>query len=162
MIKTRPDEAFTFDSLKDHERFFAKINKNGRLILSTPCWEWTAGKNHGDYGAFHLKGTISAAHRVSFINFKGAVGTNLIDHLCKNHCCVNPDHLESVSQQESLVRRSPPVFKTNRRGSHCSKGHEFTPENTYDRSDGSRSCRSCDMAYKKISRDRKKLIHESP
>jgi hypothetical protein len=31
------------------------------------------------------------------------------------------------------------------RSKHCSKGHKFTPENTYIRSNGQRECRKCSL-----------------
>lgn len=40
---------------------------------------------------------------------------------------------------------------------HCPKGHEFTPENTYWRKDNSRQCRQCHNAKMKRLNDAKKL-----
>lgn len=37
---------------------------------------------------------------------------------------------------------------------HCSNQHEFTPENTYQRSDGGRTCRKC-RAYHERNRQRR-------
>lgn len=40
------------------------------------------------------------------------------------------------------------------RVSHCKVGHEFTPENTITRPNGTRRCRICDNLYQKAWRDR--------
>jgi hypothetical protein len=64
-----------------------------------------------------------------------------LDHLCRVRGCVNPDHLEVVTGATNTLRgiSSPAI---NARKTHCRRGHEFTPENTYiDR--GSRRCKAC-------------------
>ncbi len=40
---------------------------------------------------------------------------------------------------------------------HCKNGHEFTPENTYRRSNGVRVCQTCRNQWNAISRKNKKL-----
>jgi hypothetical protein len=62
-----------------------------------------------------------------------------IDHLCRNTSCVRPDHLEVVTREENALRGSRNAAKT-----HCDRGHEFTPENTYvPPSRDHRACREC-------------------
>jgi hypothetical protein len=34
---------------------------------------------------------------------------------------------------------------------HCKQGHEFTPDNTYRKPEGGRSCRTCRVAWRKKS-----------
>ena len=54
-----------------------------------------------------------------------------LHHKCHNRSCCNPRHLEPVTPFEN-IERSPkgPTF-VNRHRTHCSRGHEFTSENTY-------------------------------
>ncbi len=78
------------------------------------------------------------AHRVAYELAIGPVPDGLVvDHLCFNRACVRPGHLEPVTQQENVMRAR----------THCRKGHEFTPENTYVRPGGTggiqRICRTC-------------------
>lgn len=117
------------------DRFWAKVDKSG------DCWEWTAFLTPDGYGRFGLDGAIVAAHRTAYELVVGPIPDGLqIDHLCRNRKCVNPDHLEPVTQLEN-ARRGFWATKT-----HCKHGHEFTPENTYIRPTGARQCRTCNRA----------------
>ena len=54
----------------------------------------------------------------------------VIDHLCRNRACVNPAHLEPVSQRENVMRSPVAEGAINAAKTHCSQGHPFSPENT--------------------------------
>jgi hypothetical protein len=60
----------------------------------------------------------------------------VIDHLCLNKGCVNPDHMELVTIGENVKRHF-------RLMTHCKSGrHEFTEANTITHH-GRRQCRAC-------------------
>lgn len=70
---------------------------------SNGCWEWIGGKTPDGYGRINIctNGKVHAtyAHRVMFEQEKfGTLFTISegydVDHLCKNRCCINPDHLQ--------------------------------------------------------------------
>lgn len=112
------------------------------------CWLWLGyvGIRNG-YGSF---GAGKLAHRVAYEAFVGAIPPGLqIDHLCKVRRCVNPDHLEAVTQRENLLRGDT-VTARNAARTECPRGHPYTPENTY-RSNGKRRCRICTLASNRRS-----------
>ena len=117
--------------------FWAKVKK------TETCWIWTGAQSLG-YGQTSIKHKVIWAHRFSYELHKGPIPDGLqIDHLCKNKLCVNPDHLEAVSQKENL-RRGDGIAARNSKKTHCPQGHEFTPENTYHRKDkDGKFCRKC-------------------
>ena len=85
----------------------------------------------------HGRREQAARHRLAYEDAFGPIPEGLtIDHTCKVKRCVNPDHLEAVTQAEN-VRRT-------RRPDRCPQDHEYTPENTHiDKRHGGRSCVEC-------------------
>jgi len=70
----------------------------------TGCWVWSGGKSDG-YGHFSRDGVHYKAHRYFYEQAKGPIPAGCcIDHLCRNHSCVNPDHLEAVHPTENVRR----------------------------------------------------------
>lgn len=68
------------------------------------CWIWQRSFN-GDYGAKWNGTGMALAHRVYYERHKGPIPQGLhIDHLCGVKACVNPDHLEAVTQRENNRR----------------------------------------------------------
>jgi hypothetical protein len=100
------------------------------------CWEWPLFRSEDGYGRMQWDGRTRIAHRAIYRFLVGPIPQGLtLDHLCRNRGCVNPDHLEPVTQRENCRRA---------RKDFCAHGHELTPENTYVRpSNGRRSCREC-------------------
>lgn len=137
------------------ERFWAKVNKNGPVPEHRPdlgpCWLWTGGRNGNDYGRIHKggpsgPGAMIYAHRVAWEFCIGPIPPGMEpDHLCRNHGCVNPAHLEPVTHRENVLRGTAPSARGARR-THCPQWHAYTRQNT-KRSGGKRGCRTCHQAW---------------
>lgn len=118
-------------------QFWSKVER-----APSGCWEWQGAKTSNGYGdgwnylypGAGGKRRVSA-HRQSYVMAKGEIPEGLqIDHLCRNKKCVNPEHLEAVTQQENMRRAA----KT-----HCKHGHPFSEENTAIDPRGGRRCKAC-------------------
>lgn len=120
----------------NEERFWSKVDTTGE------CWLWTSRIERSGYGRFKSSGKYHYAHRVAYGLAVGPIPDGLtIDHLCRVRNCVNPAHLEPVTQRENTLRGEG-VAARNARKTHCPQGHEYTLENTCV-SRGLRHCRTC-------------------
>ncbi len=107
------------------------------------CWVWQRCLTFG-YGRKRVKGVDWRAHRWYYEQAHGPIPAGLvIDHLCRNRACVNPAHMEPVTNRENILRGVSP-HALNARKTHCKRDHEYTPENTYLTPAGLRQCRECD------------------
>lgn len=107
-------------------------------VDETGCWLWQGPLNPAGYG-----GTVRAwqkgwlPHRLAYTVMVGPISANMqIDHLCRVRHCINPDHLDQVTQGENLRRQGAAV-------THCPRGHEYTASNTYRTRINGRVCRKC-------------------
>lgn len=122
--------------MKTHpERFWAKVNK------TDGCWLWTARTFTKGYGQYTLNGKPRRAHRIAYELCIGPIPTGLtIDHVkdrgCTNKHCVNPAHLEAVTNRVN-IQRGGDAQKT-----HCPQGHPYDEGNTYNDKRG-RQCITC-------------------
>lgn len=107
------------------------------------CWIFTGALNSSGYACTSAgaSGRTILAHRLAIIVRDGDIPDGMtVDHLCFTPACVNPEHLEVVSNAENRAR----AVQYRHPNGACTKGHELTP-----RSDGrGRRCRVCQRAYK--------------
>src|SRR5690606_22981367 len=115
------------------ERFWLKADRRG----PDDCWEWSAFRDDDGYGRFTDdagrlgRRTTVRAHRWIYEQLVSPVPTGyVVDHLCRNRGCVNPSHLEAVTNQENLDRGWGRRLQ-NGMVSSCTNGHEYTSDNTY-------------------------------
>ena len=108
------------------------------------CWVWQLCILQTGYGCIRVGGKTRNAHRVSYETFRGPVPDGLVlDHLCRNRACVNPDHLEPVTPRENVLRGMARQVKADI--THCPRGHAYDEPNTYSWR-GRRFCRACNQA----------------
>lgn len=106
------------------------------------CILWQGAVDNG-YGTTYQDGKTQRPHRLAYIKKYGSIPDGLvIDHLCRVKLCINPEHLEAVTNKENVLRGVGPSA-INKRKTHCSAGHEFNKKNTHIDKANKRKCRVC-------------------
>ncbi len=115
------------------------------------CWLWIGSTNEKGYGKLTTgllasrlvaKNRHVRAHRVSYELLVSPIQSGLVlDHLCRTPCCVNPAHLEPVTNQENLLRGNGGKHWAAK--THCPQGHEYSGSNLQVRKHGRRGCKAC-------------------
>jgi hypothetical protein len=122
------------------ERIMQRTDRSGE------CWLWTAALDRHGYAEIKVGKRHHLAHRVAYELFVGAIPDDLvIDHKCRVRHCLNPEHLEPVTNRENILRGVGPAAK-NAAKTHCPQGHPYDEANTIIRPHGSRRCRACHNA----------------
>lgn len=87
------------------DRFIDKVE------IQDECFVWLGSGTGNGYGTFRAGGAgvgnVSpvVSHRWAYEFFVEPIEDGMVmDHLCRNRRCVNPDHLEPVTQGENLKR----------------------------------------------------------
>lgn len=94
----------------------------------------------------HGRGAIMA-HRFIYQGTKWRLADGVVlDHLCRNRWCVNVAHLEEVSHRENILR-GVGIAASEAKQTHCKRGHEFAPGNTYKNGPRGRGCVQCKRDY---------------
>ncbi len=130
----------------------------GRLLWFDPdtgCIEWM-GRLHCGYGRISVGQQTFRAHRWAYEATRGPIPDGLvIDHLCRNKACQNPDHMEPVTNAENVRRQ----VSHNGNKTHCKHGHSLAdarPIRSAGRQVG-RRCRQCAARYRHERRLRDKV-----
>ena len=138
----------------DGPRFWKFVDRRGGTehendalaTASGECWTWLGAKARDGYGSFRLAGRMTPAHRIAYLD--GSRTAKIpdgwqVDHLCRNHACVNPKHLDAVPRSLNVQRGSQ--YLLNR--SECRNGHPLSAENVvrvkHSTSGAVNACRQC-------------------
>lgn len=144
-------------------RFYTKV------LQAEGCWLWKGSINAKGYARFWDGARLWQAHRWSYEHTIGPIPEGLqLDHLCRVRNCVNPAHLEPVTNRENTLRGLGPAKSRERmRRMHgCPSGHPYDEHNTIVRIRVQtglprRECRACQQARDRVRgklRTRKKTI----
>lgn len=114
------------------ESFLNKVRFNYK------CWNWIASKTPDGHGNLGMLGKIVLAHRYSYEMFNGKIyKNNEIHHICENPSCVNPGHLEQLTNKQHILIGNG-VGAINSRKIYCKRGH-LLPEINNNK----RRCKQC-------------------
>lgn len=108
----------------------------------TGCLIWVRSKNSRGYGLIGVNGRVELVHRMAHEVWIGPIPAGYqVDHVLANGClsrlCIEPNHLEAVTQLENM-RRTPQAQKT-----HCLRDHPLSGSNVHYNRNGHRSCITC-------------------
>lgn len=136
------------------------------------CWIWWGAASELGYGRIGVGSRLTnnrgmrGAHRVMYELYRGPIPEGLVlDHLCRVPSCVNPDHLEAVTQGVNLKRglnvgMTPQCkaagYAHKAAITHCPHGHEYTKENTSYNTRGGRGCRTCKQGHSRRTEVKRK------
>lgn len=131
-------------------RLEAKIERDP----NSGCWLWAGADNGGGYGKISVghSGRLYA-HRASYELARGPIAAGLhLDHLCRTPACVNPQHLEPVTNAENCRRGKASALRPEQQ--MCVRGHQLSVTRYID-SQGHRQCRECLRIRQTAYRERK-------
>jgi hypothetical protein len=137
------------------ERFWSKVE-----VRASGCWLWTGPIAAEGYGWYNRDAISGPAHRFSYEQTVGPIPGGLqLDHLCRVRHCVNPEHLEPVTQRVNVLRGESPSAIAARK-TVCLNGHDLNdPANVYHNipsRPGTRTCRPCAIARARAQRAKAK------
>ena len=120
-----------------------RIQSKTRINWKTGCWLWMHRCDSSGYGTIRFEGKTWSSHRLCYELLIGPIPKDReIDHLCRVRNCINPAHMELVTDRENALRGNRNQFYKK---THCIHGHKFSPENTYHppKRPMQRHCRIC-------------------
>lgn len=94
----------------------ALINRLEEGTVHVPfstCWFFVeAGRdNRNGYRRLYWQGKEQMAHKLAYEAYIGPIPDGLVlDHTCRNRCCINPYHLEPVTVQVNTLRGEAKLF----------------------------------------------------
>lgn len=118
----------------------------------TGCWLWD-GEDMKGYGTHRLDNERRLVHRLAWEEANGLIPDGLyVCHHCDVKACCNPDHLFLGTALDNALDHYDKGRGYQAAITHCPRGHEYTPENTYKwaSSPNKRYCRSCVLAGNRV------------
>lgn len=143
-----------------------RFDKRSPNRPTTGCWEWV-GVPASPYGRMSVNGSEEYAHRLAYMLHVGPIPPGAeLEHVCENRRCVRwtfdpalgSVHIQPATHRENMRRSTMRIGwgAHQRAKTHCSEGHEFTVENTYQHH-GKRYCVICRRKRTQEWRARKKV-----
>ena len=155
---------------KTRESLVEKFLSRFSVGQKEECWEWQGTKFITGYGKLdHYSNRVRLqlyAHRYSYSYFVGEIPKGLvIDHLCENRACINPNHLEPTTIVDNIqrtydrkgLRRGHPGVRIRFIGGKCKYGHLLEGKNVTVCKNGVVRCGECGRKANRASYAHNKL-----
>jgi len=129
-----------------NQRIIDRFEK--KIVKGKSCWEWIGGPK------FRIGKNMILPHAASWEIYKGKrEPRNVVDRICENKKCVNPEHLFLVDVADASCYREKRIKMT------CPKGHPLDKikNNGYY---GGRRCGECDRKRAQKQRNKIKIEKE--
>lgn len=123
-----------------------------KQVNTNDCWLFAGTIDKQGYGRIKVTRESSReVHRLVYLDWIGEIPKGLvIDHLCRNRSCINPEHLDPVTIKENILRGREARFGS-RADTECGNGHKYKNNSFYVRTDnGSKRCRQCENLRHKL------------
>lgn len=130
-------------------------------VPESGCWLWLGPLDRDGYGHIWSGPRPWPAHRVS-LELRGVEIPQglVVDHLCRERSCVNPDHLHICTVKENTLAphsKCPAVANlAKERCPRCRGEYSVRPHNTVR--GGNRRCKSCENEQQRRRRAAKKEV----
>lgn len=125
---------------KYKDKIWTKVSK------TKGCWEWSGRKTSKGYGRYAVyPNKAEYAHRLVWVLCGNTIPKGLVlDHICKNRGCVNPNHLDLVTIRQNTLENSDSAPSKNIKKTHCKHGHKLVLK--YE---SGRKCKECTIIKEK-------------
>jgi hypothetical protein len=130
------------DMAKRTTPVYTRMMQRVSVDTNTGCWNFDGAKGGSmGYGVLQRgrrgEGLIRA-HHVSWLHYRGDIPNDrVIDHICNNPACVNPDHLQAITNRENILRGNS-IAARNARKTCCPRC-----QGEYTQTNAGRKCVPC-------------------
>lgn len=158
-----------YASQAEYDQWWMARVKSRCVVTETGCWVWQGNKAINGYGLTSYRSRTRIVHRKMFEVANGVTlgRWEYACHSCDVRQCCNPAHLWKGTPLDNQVDSVMKRRNGEQKVTHCPRGHEYTPENTYVHAAKSgrpaRNCRACmrirasSPEYKEKARERQRL-----
>jgi hypothetical protein len=136
------------------QRFWDKVEVRSPAM----CWPWINKLGPNGYGQFNIKGKCNPSHRIAYMLHYGSMPKMVVDHICMNRACNNPNHLRDVTRAVNNMENSRGVCAENAQKKNCRNGHPYDTKRTKKTKYGTvvaRECSKCLNRYLLLRRYKK-------